>query len=85
MAYAITIKRLLCQVLYNQVIRDNLSFISLQDKKDRKNILNFYKDKILILDKLTVWQSLGTVCVFMSCKLGYLSRSNTFSLNKAET
>jgi len=32
MAYAITIKRLLRQVLYNQVIRDNLSFISLQDK-----------------------------------------------------
>lgn len=64
MAYAITIKRLLCQVLYNQVIRDNLSFISLQDKNDRKNILNFYKDKILMLDKLTIWQSLGIVCVF---------------------
>lgn len=33
MAYAIIIKRLLCQEPYNQVMRDNPSFISLKDKK----------------------------------------------------
>lgn len=36
MAYTIIIKRLLCQVLYNEVIRENPSFIRPKDKKIEK-------------------------------------------------